>query len=247
MAKTPITGLTPREIERQSALAFKEIESTLEQVGAKTDATASGASVFAVSQALRTLQAQFALLRDLVIQISNRPAAEQTPIIEEYPVLGQMQAYEAVYLSGAANGGANFVSLVSQFPAALDNGQLALGITVSRPLNGRVRVLTFGNLEYLSWDWEPGLPIYVGADGLLTQDEPAVDEPKLIGYAITATRIRVEPNYKGGSSDAVESRYEVFEDEAITVTAGRNLITVNGIYNGGAIFNNGAVVPVEGL
>jgi hypothetical protein len=40
-----------------------------------------------------------------------------------------------------------------------------------------------------SWDWTPGLPLYVGPDGILVQSPPASGFIREIGLAVSPTSI----------------------------------------------------------
>ena len=49
----------------------------------------------------------------------------------------------------------------------------SVGITAAAALSGAdVEVVTAGELVEPSWSWTPGLPVFVGAGGVLTQDAP---------------------------------------------------------------------------
>lgn len=58
----------------------------------------------------------------------------------------------------------------------------------------QVDVRTFGELEDATWTWTPTLPIYVDTAGTMTQVAPAAGFSKVMGYAITATKMFVHVN-----------------------------------------------------
>jgi hypothetical protein len=72
-----------------------------------------------------------------------------------------------------------------------------IGITTGAAANGTsVTVQTAGPLTESSWSWTPAAPIYVGANGALTQTVPAVGNgarfSQRVGYAVTPTEMFVD-------------------------------------------------------
>lgn len=71
---------------------------------------------------------------------------------------------------------------------------LVRGITTGAVSEGDVaRVQVFGPMREVSWSWTPGLPIYVGANGALTQTAPTSGWLQRIAVADTATQIFIDP------------------------------------------------------
>lgn len=67
-----------------------------------------------------------------------------------------------------------------------------LGINISNiDLNGTPQICNFGEMTSSVWNWTIGLPIYVGADGILTQTKPTVGFILEIAQPITTTSILV--------------------------------------------------------
>jgi len=65
-----------------------------------------------------------------------------------------------------------------------------LGIAANSASPGdSVRVRTTGPMAEPSWDWTPGLPLYVGPDGVLVQSPPASGFIREIGLAVSPTSI----------------------------------------------------------
>lgn len=63
------------------------------------------------------------------------------------------------------------------------------GISLGAASSGQsMQVQTLGDLEEPSWTWTPGLPIYLGLNGALTQTVPVANQQIQIGVAITATK-----------------------------------------------------------
>lgn len=50
-------------------------------------------------------------------------------------------------------------------------------------------VVAAGVVEESSWAWLPGLPLFVGVNGALTQTAPAATYTRRVGEALTATEI----------------------------------------------------------
>lgn len=67
-----------------------------------------------------------------------------------------------------------------------------LGISTSAAsMFATVRVQHTGEIEDNSWSWTPGAPVFAGANGVLTQTQPATDFFVVIGEAVTAQRMVV--------------------------------------------------------
>lgn len=87
--------------------------------------------------------------------------------------------------------GSNNVLLADSTNLAHKN--LIMGITLGAAMNGSAATIrTAGEMFESSWNWTPGVNIYLGANGLLTQIPPTTGFLKVIGVALTATLIRVQ-------------------------------------------------------
>lgn len=68
------------------------------------------------------------------------------------------------------------------------------GVTLNAAGAGEpVTVRTRGAIEELSWAWTPLAPVFLGVNGLLTQTVPTSGFQQVIGVAITATVLFVNP------------------------------------------------------
>lgn len=68
-----------------------------------------------------------------------------------------------------------------------------LGITTGAAAMGvPITVLASGALIEPSWAWTPGLPIYAGANGLLTQTAPVAGWLRVLGFATSPTSMVVQ-------------------------------------------------------
>lgn len=56
-----------------------------------------------------------------------------------------------------------------------------------------VSVQTEGELIEPSWSWTPGLPVFVGASGALTQTSPAAGFALVVGFAQSPTSLWIQP------------------------------------------------------
>jgi hypothetical protein len=61
--------------------------------------------------------------------------------------------------------------------------------------NNPVTVRSQGDIEESSWNWTPGLPVYLGTSGALTQTAPISGFIQILGTATAATRmfVMIEP------------------------------------------------------
>lgn len=66
------------------------------------------------------------------------------------------------------------------------------GVTLSAAvLGGRVPIVTAGEIEDDLWSWTMNSPVYVGADGVLTQTAPASGYSLIVGYPSSTTTLVV--------------------------------------------------------
>lgn len=67
-----------------------------------------------------------------------------------------------------------------------------LGITMNAALTGAaVNVQATGEVDEVSWSWTPGLPVYVGPAGALTQTPPVNGFIQAVGMAVSPTKLAV--------------------------------------------------------
>lgn len=98
-----------------------------------------------------------------------------------------ISAYRAVISNGADG-----ILLAQNTNIAHRNN--VIGITTQAgALNDDVDVQKFGELTFAGWAWTPGLPIFVGANGLLTQTPPVNPAvfSQIVAQALTATKIDI--------------------------------------------------------
>lgn len=68
-----------------------------------------------------------------------------------------------------------------------------IGITTaSAGIGASVPIQTFGELTEGSWTWTAKLPIYLGANGTLTQTPPSTGFQLMLGFAISTTKIFID-------------------------------------------------------
>lgn len=67
-----------------------------------------------------------------------------------------------------------------------------LGVTQTAVSDGEdATVIHTGYFNEPTWSWDTSLPLYAGANGLITQTTPAVGFSQIIGFAETPTRIYI--------------------------------------------------------
>lgn len=65
-----------------------------------------------------------------------------------------------------------------------------LGVTMNAALIGDpVNVQATGEMEEVSWSWTPGLPVFLGPLGTLTQTPPTTGFQLVIGVASAPTKL----------------------------------------------------------
>ncbi len=102
------------------------------------------------------------------------------------------------YEAGQALSGHRAVRIQGDLAYYCDANELshagkAIGITVGAVLSGDMAtVQTLGKLTEPSWNWNEG-PVYVGANGLLTQSTAGHAFTQQVGVAVSATSIDINP------------------------------------------------------
>jgi hypothetical protein len=74
----------------------------------------------------------------------------------------------------------------------LDHLGKVLGITTSAVLAGEeVKIIRGGLIEFEGWSWDTDLPVYLAANGLLTQNPASVGFSQILGFAESPTGLFV--------------------------------------------------------
>jgi len=69
-------------------------------------------------------------------------------------------------------------------------GVTRMATVIGDPIN----VVRSGLMTENGWTWTPNLPVFIAADGVLTQTQPSVGIPvRRIGWAISATELNLDP------------------------------------------------------
>ena len=67
-----------------------------------------------------------------------------------------------------------------------------LGITTGAAAAGdAINVQASGEMTEVSWNWTPGLPVFLGTNGLLTQTPPVSGFQLVLGVAISPTKLAI--------------------------------------------------------
>lgn len=87
----------------------------------------------------------------------------------------------------SAGDGANYAD-----PSVPVHGTALLGVTAHAAIAGSlVQVIQSGEMQDATWSWTPGLPIFCGPSGILTQTPPTSGWLRKVAYATSATQIVV--------------------------------------------------------
>lgn len=74
--------------------------------------------------------------------------------------------------------------------ANLEHGDDTIGMTLgAAALGAPVEVQCANRLSHSGWAWTPGLPVFLGTNGLPTQVEPTTGFSQVIGHAEDATTL----------------------------------------------------------
>lgn len=154
---------------------------------------------------------------DAYIAVIETPAGDSTEVERDYLVSLSLPELETVThgeqgppgLPGAPGpaGGSAFQRIAGETLSALravyeldgvvryldssdaDHIDLLLGLTLTAATPGApVNIQRSGPIDDAGWNWAPG-PVWLGADGTLTQTPPADGYDVLIGAAMSATRL----------------------------------------------------------
>lgn len=171
----------PRSANREIQDAFKGVRGDITRIqnlitGASTTTT-SGVTA-----------AQLAALQNELNALQEQVDALGTSTFETFNTDTTLGTFLAVYESG------NGVAALTQPDGQYGTGSATLGIIIASR-SSQVDVRTFGDVDNPSWSWVEGLPIFAIADGVITQTPPTSGYIIPLGYAVSATRIRlnIEP------------------------------------------------------
>lgn len=151
-------------------------------------------------------------LREAVITNQSQPTIVQSETINTVVVSGGAQGPQGIPGESAAltnalaainlSGHRGIVLNSSGQALYADNNTPAhaskfVGITQGAVVAGsNATIQRFGEITEPSWSWTPDQPVYLGANGLITQTMPTAASAKfslIIGVAQTATKIYLNP------------------------------------------------------
>jgi hypothetical protein len=103
------------------------------------------------------------------------------------------------YIAGGAIGGHRFVALDGDELRyagndAIEDASLTLGLSLNAAASGGdVEVQFSGPVFNAGWSWSPGLPVYLGTNGQLTQTPPAAPAvfALTVGHALAADTLNL--------------------------------------------------------
>jgi hypothetical protein len=116
------------------------------------------------------------------------PRGEPGGQLDEKTAARDLSGHRVVLLD--AQGRADYVSA-----AVLGHAGRAFGLTVGAAvLGGPATIQTYGSVTEPSWSWDVNKPVYLGADGALTQVAPTAPQSKfstVVGLPIASTTLFV--------------------------------------------------------
>ena len=80
--------------------------------------------------------------------------------------------------------------VLARWPESLSTAPLGV-TTTSATLGDNISIQTGGELEDNAWSWTPGSPVFLGANGTLTQTQPTTNYTLVIGKAVTPKRLLI--------------------------------------------------------
>lgn len=173
--------------------------------------------------------------------------AQISPIIETFGFSGALTPPCAVF--ELSNG------VVEATDVTIPTESLPIGICTSTN-SAQALVTTFGDVTFAGWSWTPGEIVYLGVAGALTQ-APSASHPQVaIGWAVSATRIRVEIQQPLGTiatqnANAVDITGGSIDGTTVGhTTPGTGAFTTLTVNSGGAttpvqVTANGASIDIE--
>lgn len=138
------------------------------------------------------------------IVVSNQTTAEILDVHSQGPIgprgpTGLSGSSIASYLTAVAISGHTAVTIDSAgkaIPADAADPSLraVVGVTLSAAIqDASVEVTAAGPVEHLGWTFTPGLPVFLGLAGAITQVlPPSAVFSKVLGVAVTPTRITLD-------------------------------------------------------
>ena len=124
-------------------------------------------------------------------------AAEQGPEGKQGPI-GPSGGAAFVKTASATVSGGFVVGLDAQGEVAhadgadIDSAWRVVGVALNGANKGDpVTIVTAGEVEEPTWSWTEGAPVFLGANGSLTQTPPTSGYILVVGSAVGATRILV--------------------------------------------------------
>lgn len=125
---------------------------------------------------------------------------------KEYVVQGGLQGPPGIpgsstqfeyHIAGSVLGGNRAVTLSSNntlvYPDVVSPTSFLLGLTTGSAVLGSLReVQITGTQTEPSWNWTPGLPVFVSTNGVLTQTPPQSGQVLIIGWAAGPTKLVID-------------------------------------------------------
>lgn len=126
--------------------------------------------------------------------VSKKAAVSQLPAAAPAPAPSPAQAVTVQVTAGEALGGHRAVALNASGQAVYASAGRVTGVTQGAAAAGAPVIITcLGLLSEPTWTWVPDAPVYVTAAGVLTQAVPTAGTLHIVGTAMSATALYVQP------------------------------------------------------
>lgn len=99
--------------------------------------------------------------------------------------------------AGTTLGGNRAVTLNSSgqlvYPDTTSPNSFVVGITTASAVLGELATVQIaGTQQEPGWNWTPGLPVFVGNTGILTQTPPSSGQVLVVGNATSPTKVHID-------------------------------------------------------
>lgn len=126
--------------------------------------------------------------------VSKKAAVSQLPAAAPAPAPSPAEAVTVQVTAGEALGGHRAVALNASGQAVYASPGRVMGVTQGAAAAGAPVVITcLGLLTEPTWAWVPDAPVYVTPGGVLTQAVPTAGTLHIVGTAMSATALYVQP------------------------------------------------------
>lgn len=128
-----------------------------------------------------------------VIEVIETPGRQGPPgpsrlanTVVHFPAASALSGHRAVVLNDLGQ------AIYADHRTLAHAGKI-LGVTLNAAAAGElIAIQTYGRLSEASWTWTLDAPVFVGADGLLTQSAPNTGFVVTVGFPLSATELFID-------------------------------------------------------